>query len=237
VIKPEQLRFFFLARSRTTPVDFDPIGTDAVPRLYDEFDRFAAATAGKEVRGEIAPASRTRSATRCSTRMRTSPPRRRVPAAVRATSRCSSRSRTSTSRADDGGEGERADERERRSSTSGSSRPRLARLVRAGQGAARGPRDACPRARRRSTTTSAATSRALADRAGRHPAPATLAGRDLRRPPTDAGSTRTAAFAAIYLAFLGRTNGPRAGWLLASLDPASSSTAARGGEAPVGGPA
>ena len=28
------------------------------------------------------------------------------------------------------------------------------------------------------------------------------------------------AFAAIYPAFLGRTNGPRAGWLLASLDPA-----------------
>ncbi len=26
------------------------------------------------------------------------------------------------------------------------------------------------------------------------------------------------AFAAIYLAFLGRLNGPRAGWLLASLD-------------------
>ena len=28
------------------------------------------------------------------------------------------------------------------------------------------------------------------------------------------------AFAALYLAFLGRANGPRAGWLLASLDPA-----------------
>ena len=27
------------------------------------------------------------------------------------------------------------------------------------------------------------------------------------------------AFGAVYLAFLGRTNGPRAGWLLASLDP------------------
>jgi lysyl-tRNA synthetase class 1 len=27
------------------------------------------------------------------------------------------------------------------------------------------------------------------------------------------------AFAAIYAAFLGRANGPRAGWLLASLDP------------------
>jgi lysyl-tRNA synthetase class I len=28
------------------------------------------------------------------------------------------------------------------------------------------------------------------------------------------------AFRAVYLAFLGRANGPRAGWLLASLDPA-----------------
>ena len=27
------------------------------------------------------------------------------------------------------------------------------------------------------------------------------------------------AFAALYLAFMGRTNGPRAGWLLASLEP------------------
>jgi lysyl-tRNA synthetase class 1 len=27
------------------------------------------------------------------------------------------------------------------------------------------------------------------------------------------------AFAAVYMAFLGRANGPRAGWLLASLDP------------------
>ena len=55
VIKPEQLRFFFLRPKPNHAVDFDPIGTDAVPRLYDEFDRFAAATAGKEVRGEIAP--------------------------------------------------------------------------------------------------------------------------------------------------------------------------------------
>jgi lysyl-tRNA synthetase class I len=27
------------------------------------------------------------------------------------------------------------------------------------------------------------------------------------------------AFSAVYLSFLGRTNGPRAGWLLANLDP------------------
>jgi lysyl-tRNA synthetase class 1 len=36
----------------------------------------------------------------------------------------------------------------------------------------------------------------------------------------DAGVPAGRAFAAIYLAFLGRTNGPRAGWLLATLDPA-----------------
>ena len=54
------------------------------------------------------------------------------------------------------------------------------------------------------------------------------------------------AFEAIYRAFLGRTNGPRAGWLLASLDPvfvrerareASGWTDAAGppGPLPVGG--
>jgi lysyl-tRNA synthetase class 1 len=32
--------------------------------------------------------------------------------------------------------------------------------------------------------------------------------------------TNRTAFAALYAAFLGRENGPRAGWLLASLDPA-----------------
>src|SRR3954468_7989280 len=55
VIPPEQLRFFFLRPKPNHAVDFDPDGTDAVPRLFDEFDRFAAATAGREVRGEIAP--------------------------------------------------------------------------------------------------------------------------------------------------------------------------------------
>src|SRR5215210_3425579 len=55
VIPPEQLRFFFLRPKPNHAVDFEPNQTDAVPRLFDEFDRFAAATAGKPVRGEIAP--------------------------------------------------------------------------------------------------------------------------------------------------------------------------------------
>jgi lysyl-tRNA synthetase class 1 len=35
----------------------------------------------------------------------------------------------------------------------------------------------------------------------------------------DTGLPPGRAFEAIYLSFLGRSNGPRAGWLLASLDP------------------
>jgi len=34
-------------------IEFDPDGTDAIPRLFDEFDRLAAATAGREVKGEL----------------------------------------------------------------------------------------------------------------------------------------------------------------------------------------
>ena len=36
-------------------IEFDPEGTDAIPRLFDEFDRLAAATAGREVKGELPP--------------------------------------------------------------------------------------------------------------------------------------------------------------------------------------
>jgi lysyl-tRNA synthetase class 1 len=55
VVPPEQLRFLFIRPRPNQAIEFDPVGTDAIPRLFDEFDRFAAATAGREVRGEIAP--------------------------------------------------------------------------------------------------------------------------------------------------------------------------------------
>jgi lysyl-tRNA synthetase class 1 len=55
VIPPEQLRFLFIRPRPNQVIEFEPEGSDAIPRLFDEFDRFAAATAGKEVRGEIAP--------------------------------------------------------------------------------------------------------------------------------------------------------------------------------------
>ena len=53
VVPPEQLRFLFVRNRPETALEFDPEGTDAIPRLFDEFDRIAAATAGREVRGEL----------------------------------------------------------------------------------------------------------------------------------------------------------------------------------------
>jgi lysyl-tRNA synthetase class 1 len=55
VIPPEQLRFLFLRPRPNQAIEFDPEGTDAIPRLFDEFDRFAAATAGRAVKGELTP--------------------------------------------------------------------------------------------------------------------------------------------------------------------------------------
>ena len=53
VIPPEQLRFLFLRPRPNHAIDFDPEGTDAIPRLFDEFDRVAGAAAGREVKGEL----------------------------------------------------------------------------------------------------------------------------------------------------------------------------------------
>jgi lysyl-tRNA synthetase class 1 len=55
VVPPEQLRLLFLRPKPNTAIEFDPIGTDAIPRLFDESDRLAAATAGREVRGDLPP--------------------------------------------------------------------------------------------------------------------------------------------------------------------------------------
>jgi lysyl-tRNA synthetase class 1 len=53
VIPPEQLRFLFARNRPESAIEFDPEGTDAIPRLFDEFDRLGAATAGREVKGEL----------------------------------------------------------------------------------------------------------------------------------------------------------------------------------------
>jgi lysyl-tRNA synthetase class 1 len=53
VVPPEQLRLLFLRPRPQTAIEFDPQGTDAIPRLFDEFDKLADATAGRAVKGEL----------------------------------------------------------------------------------------------------------------------------------------------------------------------------------------
>ncbi len=55
VIPPEQLRTLFIRPRPNHAIEFDPDGTDAIPRLFDEFDKLADATAGRPVKGELAP--------------------------------------------------------------------------------------------------------------------------------------------------------------------------------------
>ena len=53
VVPPEQLRFLFVRPRPNQAIEFDPDGTDAIPRLFDEFDRIADATVGREVKGDL----------------------------------------------------------------------------------------------------------------------------------------------------------------------------------------
>jgi lysyl-tRNA synthetase, class I len=53
VVPPQQTRFLFVRHRPESVIEFDPEGTDAIPRLFDEFDRLASATAGREVKGEL----------------------------------------------------------------------------------------------------------------------------------------------------------------------------------------
>jgi lysyl-tRNA synthetase class 1 len=53
VVPAEQTRLLFLRPRPNQAIDFDPEGTDAIPRLFDEFDRLADATLGREVKGEL----------------------------------------------------------------------------------------------------------------------------------------------------------------------------------------
>ncbi|RPH35402.1 MAG: lysine--tRNA ligase, partial [Chloroflexi bacterium] len=53
VMPPDELRLLFVRHRPNVAFDFDPDQTDVIPRQVDEFDRLAAATAGRSVRGEL----------------------------------------------------------------------------------------------------------------------------------------------------------------------------------------
>jgi lysyl-tRNA synthetase, class I len=54
LLPPELLRFLFLRQRPNRALEFDP-GGETIPRLFDDFDRVAAAVAGRPVKGELPP--------------------------------------------------------------------------------------------------------------------------------------------------------------------------------------
>jgi lysyl-tRNA synthetase class 1 len=225
VIPAEQLRFLFIRPRPNSAIEFDPDGTDAIPRLFDEFDRVADAAAGREVRGSLPPN-----------------PDRLFAYTVLETEPEAVAARAAAFRLPFGhvaflAQQPTADlfataEAEKGTVLSDLERSILDERARAARSwldayAAEGARI---RVRRESLPSEAddldhAQGAFLAlladatDEAGEPISGAAWQARifDITKA---AGIPAGRAFEAIYRAFLGRTNGPRAGWLLASLEPA-----------------
>ena len=174
-------------------------------------------------RARSRPGTRRRSGTRCSTRTRTLRPRRRCSGRHSRISRCSTRSRVSTwrpgsrrRRAAQLTEQEVAILRERVAAAHAwlkAYAPESARIA---------IQDELPAAAAELTDDMRRYLRAVAIAA--ETLPEYPGGAAVAEPPVRRGSRAghadesSSSFAAIYLAFLGRDSGPRAGWLLASLD-------------------
>ncbi len=223
VVPPEQLRLLFLRPKPNQAIEFDPDGTDAIPRLFDEFDRLAAATAGKPVKGELPPgfeavfryslvdpaADVAAEAARFRPAFGHLAVLTQVPGVdVAATMRAEKGSGL------DARETEILDERIRSAGAwLAAYAPDSARLV--------VRHDALPDAAADLGLPQRQFLAALADRiAGGAPSGGEAWQAAIFEVAGSMGTQPRGAFEALYQAFLGRPNGPRAGWLLASLEPA-----------------
>jgi lysyl-tRNA synthetase class 1 len=220
VVPPEQLRFLFLRPRPNQAIEFDPDGTDAIPRLFDESDRFAAATNGREVRGEL-------------------------PAGYEATFRYSLKDPAADVAVEAAAfrpafghlallvQIPNVDVPARMAAEKGSDlTDREAAILDERTGAARGWLESYAPERSIVAVQEAVPAAARELDQAQRAYLGTLAGRASTEMPengeswqnlifavaTDGGLAAGSAFAALYAAFLGRSNGPRAGWLLASLD-------------------
>ena len=222
VIPPEQLRFFFLRPKPNQAVEFDPDGTDAIPRLFDEFDRFAAATAGREVRGEIAPGYQSTFAYSLLD-----------PAADVAAEAAAFRPafahlalllQIPNVDVDARVEAEKGSPLTERETQIRDERVRAARAWLETYAPERARltvrRDGLPEEAGALDEPQRRYLAALADAVAASPPTGGDRWQDaIFAMATASGLEPKTAFAALYLAFLGRPNGPRAGWLLASLEP------------------
>lgn len=221
LLPPELLRFLFLRHKPRRALEFDP-GGDTVPGLFDEFDRIAAATAGRPVRGELPPEPARifrmslvdPDADAAAQAECFRPPFRHLTLLVQVPG-VDLEARMSAEK----GAPLDASEREIVALRAAMARrwlegfaPERYRLeVRRG---------ALPEEAAALDAVQRAYLAALADAAAVEQPAAGDAWQDLLyRVAQVHGLASWSAFGAVYLAFLGRPNGPRAGWLLASLDP------------------
>jgi lysyl-tRNA synthetase class 1 len=221
VVPAEQLRFLFVRPRPNQAIEFDPDGTDAIPRLVDEFDRLAHATAGHEVKGEL-PAG-------YESVFRYSLVDPQVDVAAEAAAYRPPFAHLALLVQVPGVDVRARVEAEKGSSLSDHELDILAERTRSVQ---LWLRDFAPERARIVVRRDGLPEEAAALEAQQHAYLERLAEELERERPTtgeqwqsvifavatETGTDAKQAFAALYLAFLGRSNGPRAGWLLASLD-------------------
>jgi lysyl-tRNA synthetase class I len=205
-----------------TAIEFDPHGTDAIPRLFDESDRLAAATAGRPVRGELPPDHAALFG------YVVVEPDADVPAEAAAYRPAFSHlalleqipgvnvvERVRAEKGSDLTDRESAVLEERRAAARAwlaTYAPDSARLA---------VRDTLPAEADGLSADQRAYLNALADAATAHRPGSGEAWQSLVfATAKERGLAAGEAFRALYLSFLGRPNGPRAGWLVASLEPA-----------------
>jgi lysyl-tRNA synthetase class 1 len=220
VIPPEQLRLLFLRPKPNTAIEFDPDGTDAIPRLFDESDRLAAATDGREVRGELPPDH-----ARLFAAIQVEPDAdvAAEAAAYRpAFSHLALLEQIPGVDVDERVIAEKGAPLTARETALLAERRAAARawLATYAPDAARiAVRDELPSEAAALTEAQAAYLRAVADAAeSAIPTSGEAWQSVIFDTAKQLGLPAGDAFRAVYLAFLGRTNGPRAGWLLASLE-------------------
>jgi lysyl-tRNA synthetase, class I len=220
VVPPEQLRLLFIRPRPNQAIEFEPQGTDAIPRLFDESDRLAAATAGRQVRGELPAGYRN------VFRYSLVDPAADVEAEAAAFRPSFGHLALLVQVPGVDVAGQVAAEKgsaltEREGQILAERADAAGRWLRhfAPERAIVAVRDTLPEDVVSLSAEQRAYLQALAEAAD-HERPASGAGWQalIFRVAQDLGLPNAQAFEALYLAFLGRPNGPRAGWLLASLD-------------------
>jgi lysyl-tRNA synthetase, class I len=222
VIPPEQLRLLFLRPRPNTAIEFDPHGTDAIPRLFDESDRLAAATAGREVRGELPPHhdrvfaySLVEPDADVAVEAAAYRPAFSHLALLEQIPGVDVLERVAAEKGEPltGREEELVEERRRAARAwLAAYAPESARLA---------VQDGLPAAANALSETQRGYLGELATRTASEPPASGEAWQALIfATARELGLPAGEAFRAVYLAFLGRPNGPRAGWLIASLEPA-----------------